>query len=136
MGHGAYFDGFLAMFGGVVAGCGLFSWERTRRFLKGAMETDGTVVAMVRLSDSDGVTYAPVVGFIDQDGEYWKSNPGVGSSPAGFKVGDRVRVLYERSNPRAARIHSFFQVWGLALILLVVGVGFVAFGVVALLADS
>jgi hypothetical protein len=51
------------------------------------------------------------------------------SSPAEFTVGQDVTVLYERDRPEEARIDSFYQVWGMAEVLGIIGGVFVALGI-------
>jgi hypothetical protein len=51
----------------------------------------------------------------------------VGSSPAGFSIGDSVKVRYDPANPQIARIHSFFQTWGTPFLSGAVGLSFVYF---------
>jgi hypothetical protein len=103
---------------------------RTRVFLRTSIEVAGEVIRLERSKDCDqyGYTYAPVFTFTAKDGTEHTVTSDVGSSPAGFSEGDSVRVRYEPGNPQDARIHSFFQTWGIVVISGTVGVGFVAFG--------
>jgi len=78
--------------------------------------------------DQDGYTYAPVFSFTAEEGRAYTVISETYSSSPGFRVGESVRVRYDPSNPQNARIHSFFQTWGGAIIFGVVGVGFVGFG--------
>jgi hypothetical protein len=58
----------------------------------------------------------------------------VGSSPPAFDIGEAVAVLYDRSDPRDARIDSFFQLWFAPLILGFLRLVFTAVGGGAIIA--
>jgi hypothetical protein len=74
------------------------------------------------------VSYAPVFSFTAADGNTHTVTSDISSSPAGFDIGDSVKVRYDPASPQAARIHSFFQTWGVVVISGVAGVAFVSFG--------
>jgi hypothetical protein len=83
-----------------------------------------------RLASSD---YAPVFSFVAADGETYTVTSVLSTSLPKFSVGDKVRVLYDPTNPNTAKIRSFFQLWGGAVIagiiaLIFFGVGFKLIG--------
>jgi hypothetical protein len=92
------------------------SMMQTKAFIRRSVEVNGEVVRLERSQDRGryGYTYAPVFSFTSMDWMAHLVASDVGSSPAGFDVGDSVRVRYDPANPETARIHSFFQTWGTA----------------------
>ena len=48
----------------------LFLYQGTRSFLAEAARTEGTVVNFMQSSSKHGVTYAPVVHFLNRNNEY------------------------------------------------------------------
>jgi hypothetical protein len=121
--------GFLTI-GPCLVVYSLVAIVKTRSFIRRSVEVAGEVVRLERSKDRDryGYTYAPVFSFIAADGNTYTVTSDVSSSPAGFDVGDPVEVRYDPADPQAARIHSFFQTWGGAVISGAVGVVFFSFG--------
>lgn len=127
--------GFLVV-GGifVVIGLALLAWvawvqRRSERTL-------GTVIALVprQSTGEDGVrvTYAPKLRYRDQAGAVHEVESWMSSSPCPFQVGDVVPLLYDLTKPDRFLIDTFFQKWGLGLIVLTMGSVAVGVGVVVL----
>jgi Protein of unknown function (DUF3592) len=97
----------------------LISVVRTRDFIRRSTEVAGEVIRLER-SAGDGrfasYVYAPVFSFTSADGKTYTVTSDVSSSPPDFTIGESVRVRYDPANPEKARIHSFFQTWGVAFI--------------------
>lgn len=128
----------LAFLGvGVLCGAiAVFFLVRTRRFLAGAVDAQGTVISMVASSGSEGGTvYSPVVQFRAQDGQTVTFTDSVASSPPSHQAGDVITVKYSPGDPQSARIGTGFRLWfvpvllgGLGAIFLAVGGGLYLFG--------
>jgi hypothetical protein len=105
-------------------------------FIRCSAEVDGEVVRLEQSQSRGrygyGYTYAPVFSFTSIDGLTHTVTSDVGSSPAGFDVGDSVRVRYDPANPQTARIHSFFQTLGGPLLSGLVGLCFTLYACKAL----
>ena len=118
----------------VVGPCALVfsivSIFRTRSFIRRSSEVIGEVIRLERSKTRDryGYEYAPVFSFTTEGGKSCTVTSDVSSSPPGFSVGESVRVRYDPANPENARIHSFFQTWGIAVISGAVGLAFIGFG--------
>jgi hypothetical protein len=83
--------------------------ERRGLFLDRAAAADGSVVDMEASTGSDSTTYAPVVEYQpDRAHEPVRFRHPISSSHPSWRVGDRVRVLYDPSDPGAAMIDSGF----------------------------
>ncbi len=87
----------------------------THSFLREAVKTEGTVVDFISSPSSSGgsaTTYAPVVHFQIPDGRIIELISDISSYPPSFTMGETVGVYYLPSQPKQARIDSFFSLWG------------------------
>jgi hypothetical protein len=124
---------FSAVGVGMLVGS-FFIFSNTSRFIAGASEAEGKVIALdrSRSSSSSGsgssTTYRPVVEFTSGTGKRIEFTSSVGSSPPSHRVGESVTVLYNPADPYSARIKSFFQLWFGFLIVFFLGLVFAAIG--------
>lgn len=128
----------LALAVGLLA-AGVATFIHTMRFVAGAERATGTVIDLDSRTDSDGVTFYPVVRFTTAEGRTVEFVSSSGSSPPSESVGDEVEVLYDPDDPTDAQLSGFFHLWLWPLVLGPLGilVGFFAlfapgFGLVAL----
>jgi hypothetical protein len=108
----------------------VISYIRITRFLGQCSETRGDVIRLERSVSSGefgSIDYAPVFQFQTASGESITVTSDVATSPAGFSVGQSVRIRYDPSNPSDAKIHSFLQTWGTCAIPAAVGIFFLVF---------
>jgi hypothetical protein len=112
---------------GMLAG-GYFSVQRTHHFIAGAVTVQGVVVENVLKSstNNDGTSwsYYPHVRFRTTEGRDIDFVSNAGSGRPSFPVNQPVAVLYDPQQPEKASINSFGQLWGLSLILGILGVVF------------
>jgi hypothetical protein len=123
---------------GVLGSIGLLvaigSWFYLLHFTHVALHATGTVIEMQQQVDKDGViAYAPTFSFVDVAGVQYTVSSGFFQSPPAFHIGDTVPILYLSSDPRAARIDSYWQVWGLPSLLAILGGFFLAVGLIVIL---
>jgi hypothetical protein len=116
---------FLAVGLGLLSG-GIYSFLSTRTFIGDAVSARGVVIDLEEHWDSgdNSYTYYPRVRFQTENGDAHRFTGDVGSSPPAFDVGEAVQVLFDPSDPSAARIDSFMQLWFTSLILGGMGVVF------------
>lgn len=110
-----------------------FIFSNTSRFIAGALETEGKVIALDRSrssssSGSSSTTYRPVVEFTSGTGKRFEFTSSVGTSPPSHRVGESVTVLYNPADPYSARIKSFTQLWFGFIIVFMLGLVFAAIG--------
>lgn len=105
-----------------------FAYRSTSTFLAESMTAEGTVVDLVPRRSNDSITYRPVVQFTSQSGEEIEFISPAGSNPPGYSAGQNVKVHYRADNPHDAAINGFFSLWGVPLILAVLGVPFLLIG--------
>lgn len=122
---------FLLIGLGLLAGSGYTVWSEID-FRRGAIETDGEVVAMRRQRSSgdrrDSYTYLPVFAFTLPDGTRRRVEGGVSSNPPCCTVGERVRVRYRPEAPDRAVMTGFMESWFVATLLGGMGLVFTLIG--------
>jgi hypothetical protein len=119
----------------------------TRTFLETSIVAQGTVIDLVmvesdRSSSSSGVSirastnsYAPVVKFTTENGLTYKFKSSFSTYPPAYDVGEKVEVLYNKTDPDEASINSFFFIWGGTLIIGSLGLLFATIGLAMLAID-
>jgi hypothetical protein len=122
--------GLFALIGlGLLAGA-FWSYDSTRRFVASAATATGAVIEVVRREGQevgDSPTYAPRIRFHTAQGEPIEF-VGTWSSPPAYSVGDTVRVLYDAARPQRASVAATFALWGVALVLGIIGAVFTTVG--------
>lgn len=100
----------------------------TARFVVRSMATVGTITGLgEKVNADDGKTYYyPEFAFVAQDGKTYTAVSHTGSSTAAYTVGQSVQILHDRTDPSAARIDSFGQIWGGDMLAALVGIMFLA----------
>jgi hypothetical protein len=102
----------------------------TTAWLKRTVETQGTVVEMLRTRDKDdgGWMYEPVVRFETAEGKAIKFEANFRSSPPAYRVGDTVKIVYLPDAPERAQIRSFLSLWMGPMIMALIGTVFFGVG--------
>jgi hypothetical protein len=110
----------------------LAAWSvwSTKTWIAHAVETQGTVIEMVRMRDSDntGYLYAPLVRFSTAEGKTIEFQSSLHTNPPAYRTGQTVSVLYDPAVPESASIRGFFTLWFMALILSFIGMVFLGVG--------
>ncbi len=119
--------------GALLAAVGVRDLARKRRFVREAARTTGTIVGYKQRAGRRGSLYHPVVDFPLSTGQLVRFTSSVGSSPRVGQVGQPVGVLFNPYNPGEAELNHGFLLWGLGVILSVLGGFFVVFGALFLL---
>jgi hypothetical protein len=124
---------WLFLFAGVASAIySLVVFIGTLRFLRVSAKVDGRISHLERTSTGGGkfgqYIYAPVFFFNAADGKTYTVTSKDATRSPGFGIGERVSVRYDPANPEDARIHTFFQTWGRAIVFGFCGVLFIATG--------
>jgi hypothetical protein len=110
----------------------LAAWSvwSTKMWIARSVETQGTVIEMVRVRDSDnaGYMYTPRVRFSTAEGKTIEFESSLRTNPPAYSTGQTVTVLYDPNVPESASIRGFFTLWFMALILSFIGVVFLGVG--------
>ena len=125
------FDPFFLIFlviGVALTLGGLYNAWRTRQFLASAEETDGTVIGLKEVNDSDGTMYAPVVRFHASNGSRVEFTDPISSRPSRHQIGQSVRVAYDPEEPDKARVSGTWFVYFVPMAMLAIGIVFTVIG--------
>jgi Protein of unknown function (DUF3592) len=122
----------LLVTGAALAAAGYLLAVPTRRFLRTALDADGTVVALAASARPGGGSdrYAVVVEFATNDGTAVRWTDNTASTPPIAQPGDRVRVKYDPARPQQARLASPERLFLLPRTLVATGALFAALGAV------
>ncbi|MDW8396255.1 MAG: DUF3592 domain-containing protein [Anaerolineae bacterium] len=118
---------FLAILGLIFIAIGLFVRQQTLDQLSRSVLTEAVVVELVPTRGSEGNTlYAPRFRFTLENGETVYAESATSTNPPAHRVGDVVRIYYERDNPLNVKVDSFADLWLFPTL-------FIAFGGIAAL---
>ncbi|HMF03550.1 MAG TPA: DUF3592 domain-containing protein [Acidimicrobiia bacterium] len=127
---------FIAV-GAVFIGLGIFFFIRTRRFLRTAVETAGTIVELRESSGSEGGTvYSAVVEFQTTDGRSIRWEESMASNPPAGQPGEQLVMKYDPANPNKARIAKATRMWFMPMLFGGLGLLFFVIGVVLTIAGA
>ena len=108
----AVFVGLLFFaIGIVVLISGIVTVVRSRRQIANSLSATGIVTALNTEMGIRGYLYYPLVQFKIASGQTMSFQSKVGRSPAGYSVGQQVKVLYDAGNPQQAEIDSMSSQW-------------------------
>lgn len=128
---------YALMLIGAIMLMGTFYWvQNTQQFTQKALKAEGTVIDLIESRSSSsssnhsssGYTYAPKVQFATEQGQAITFITSSSSNPPSYNVDEKVEVLYLADQPNAAKINGYFDLWGGATILGILGSVFFAIG--------
>lgn len=109
----------------LAAGCAVFYWQYS--LVQGKAIAEGRVTQLIPSRGSKGGTvYAIVAEFRDYSGKACTYKSHFSSSNPGYKVGDSIRIFFDRRNPAACGIMSFGYRFGAAWCIIVAGLACLA----------
>jgi hypothetical protein len=126
----------FAVFGTLCWVFGAYSYVSTRDFAAHAIAVEGTVIELQMQRSSQGITYMPVVTYLDAAGKQHTLYSYTSSNPPAFFVDQKVKVVYRPDDPEFplhAKIQSAGQLWGIGIFMAVFGSIFFIGGMVVLL---
>lgn len=120
---------------GVVFGILAFAlFQKKRSKLALCHRTQGEVIAVKEKAGSEAATYHPVIKYRASNGEQITFESNYGSSKWKVKIGDRLNILVNRTNPTDAEVEIFMAQWGLPLVFAIISaMGFISAPIVLLL---
>src|SRR5215469_2979388 len=131
------FFGIFLVLGPVFLIIGILNGFQMRRFLATAVSVPGVVMENVyqpSSSDNGSSFDYPRVQFQTVDGHSVSFIGDVASFPSAYRVGEPVQVVYDPKQPDRAHIHSFWGIWGFALLFSALGSVFSVLGGLATVA--
>lgn len=116
---------FTIVFGVVGVGLLIFSFNLTLdqiNFLKSSSKLVGQVIELREYRSDDGVTYSPVIKYIN-NGQEETFISKFSSNPSDYRVNEQVTILLSKNNPEP-QIDSFFGFWFGPMITFFIGIFF------------
>lgn len=120
----------LSLPGLLFLALGVWQYFSARSFVNEGVITQGRVVDMKTVSGSDGVMFSPVFEYEDERGGRYLKESDTASYPAKYSPGEMVKVIYQPDDPIDAKLYSFFSIWGMATIFLIIGGVFLFTGLI------
>jgi len=109
-------------FAGMLFAVSLGFASYTIFLLAAGNKTTGTITEIRGSHDKDGdEIFSPTFQFIDQNGATNTIRSSSSQSPNPYQIGDQVPVMYRASKPSSARVDSFMDNWGVALVTFALG---------------
>jgi len=96
----------------------LRAYNNTNSLLQEGIKTTAVVVKMVSSSSSDGTTYRPIFEFTDRGNTVRTYKSSVSSSPPSYKVGDKVKIVYNPKEDDEVKTITFWGLYRWTIILL------------------
>lgn len=122
---------FLIIGAAMLAGT-FFMVQNTQQFLQTSLKAQGTVIDLIEKrsssSSSNSRTYSPKVQFTTATGENITFTTSSSSYPPSYDIDEKVDVFYMVDKPNSAKINGYFDLWGGATILGILGGIFFAIG--------
>ena len=116
------------MIGLAVLVSGIFSVFKVRRQLAGSANAAGTVISFGKQMGKSGYLYCPQVEFVIPNGQRVRFQSELGTQPPSYKVGQKVQVAYQITNPNQAEIDSAMALWFVPGCTIVMALGFTILG--------
>jgi hypothetical protein len=123
--------------GAVMIGLAIFVFNRTRRFLRTALDATGTILELRESSGSEGGTvYSAVVAFQTTCGRSIRWEESMASNPPAGQPGEQLVMKYDPANPQKARIAKATRMWFMPMLFGGLGLLFLGLGVVLTIAGA
>lgn len=108
-------------------------YSKSKDLMRTGVKTTATVVQLIPVQGDDGVTYKPVFEYTNRRQETIIFRGEVSSSPPAYKVGEKVKIVYD-PNSDDRKVISFWGLyrWVVVLLciaspLLIIGGGYVLY---------
>jgi len=95
----------------------LWFYSNSQRLLEKGTITDGVVIELIRSTSNDGNMYKPVFEYTDRANTKITFKSSFSSSPAPYKIGDKVKIVYMPDN-KTQKIITFWGLYRWTIILL------------------
>lgn len=94
-------------------------YSNSQKLISTGLKTKAKVIDLIEISGDDGYTYKPVFEYTDRVNNIITFNCEVSSSPARYKIGDIVNIVYD-PNSDERKVISFWGLYRWTIILLTI----------------
>ena len=113
--------GTLFVLGLVLAYIAVQHYQKTQKLLLDGIRTTAVVSELLTNYDSDdGNTYTPIFEFKDRSNTMKTFKSPISSSPPAYQVGDKVKIIYDRKNNDNVKTVTFWGLYRVSVILMMV----------------
>jgi Protein of unknown function (DUF3592) len=129
-----FFVTIIVSMGPILLIAAAITTYRQAGYIRTCSSAEGIVLEL-RVARGKGgrFSYAPLFRFTADDGRSYMLVSRTASNPAGFAVGEHVKVIYQHGDPIHAEIDSLLQLWWLQIVLGVLGAALTVFPVLIFL---
>ncbi|MEM7484364.1 MAG: DUF3592 domain-containing protein [Bacteroidota bacterium] len=104
------------------------TYQKTQRLLEKGIKTTATVIQF-HTHQSDGSTmYKPVFEFKDRSQNIRTFESAISSNPPAYKVGEKVKIIYDKNDSGAVKTISFWGLYRWSVILFMIAAPFLIIG--------
>ena len=112
--------GFFFVLGLILASVAAQQYQKTQKLLEEGIRTTAVVTTLLTNSDSDGNTYTPVFEFKDRSNTTQTYKSPISSSPPAYRVGDKVKIVYDRRDSGHVKTVTFWGLYRVSVILFMI----------------
>ncbi|MBS9461407.1 DUF3592 domain-containing protein [Flagellimonas sp. 389] len=103
-------------------------YQKTQHLLEKGIKTTATVIQF-HTHQSDGSTmYKPVFEFKDRSQTKRTFESAISSNPPAYKVGEKVKIIYDKNDSGAVKTISFWGLYRWSVILFMIAAPFLIIG--------
>lgn len=114
--------------GVVLLAFSLILFRSTFLLLRSGSRAVATVIALEKVSDSDGDSYTPLFRFHTVSNEEVTYRPSFSSNPPGWSVGEETMIAYDPADPTEAKLLTYWGTFAGPIILLATALPFLVIG--------
>ncbi len=122
------FYAFLFLIGTFLAYSAFTQFQKTQNLVEKGIRTTAVVIEFSTHRSDGSTMYTPVFEFTDRSQNKQRFKSGISSSPPAYEIGEKVQLIYDRTNPEKVRTVSFWGLYRWSVILLMVASPFLVIG--------
>lgn len=108
----------LLFLGIILLYVALQHYTKTNKLISRGVKTTATVTRLIEIDGDDGYTYKAVFEFEGRNSTNYQLTSAVSSNPPMYKIGDRVKVVYNPNDPEEVKMVSFWGLYRWSVVLL------------------
>lgn len=114
------FYSLLFALGSLLAYYAWKQFQKSRDLLNKGVQTTAKVVAYKTSRGKNGTLYAPIFEFKDRSQELVTFTSSINSSPPAYEIGETVKIVYNNRNTKNVKVVSFWGLYRISVILLMI----------------
>ena len=124
----AIFYGFLFLIGSFLAYTAYKQYLKTKLLVSEGVKTTATVIDFIESQGDNNTLYNPVFEFTDRSLNKRTFESGISSYPAPYKIGEKVKIIYNRKKADDVKTISFWGLYRGSVILFMIAAPFLIIG--------